>query len=96
MATIDSFSAVYNQCITTKERLENLQSEIFENMEISPFKEYLLSELSRIQMLVLDTQQCFVEGFCKDYGLKEKIVDKLEYNRETINNSLHNDSGLSL
>ena len=95
MATIDNYDMVFNGCTKVKESLESLQSEIFENMEMGPFKEYLLSELSRIQMVTLDTLQAFTEGYCQDPSEKQVTSTRLQEKINAINESLHND-GLSL
>ena len=91
MATIENYDNVFNGCNITNERLERLQIEILENMPADPFKEYLLDELLKIQLALLDTQQVFNEGYCQDPNEKQFFNEKLNEKMDSINGFLKKD-----
>lgn len=96
MATIDNnYNVMFNGFKGVAERIEELQGEIFENMEPSEFKDYLLYELSMLKIRQLDMMQGFNEEYCQDSQVKQYNEDKLQDKINAINESINRD-GLSL
>lgn len=78
-----------------KDKIESIQSEIFDNLEISDFKTYIIEELSKIEMLLLDYQRAFSDVYCQNNAEKEITKNKLQEKINAINESIKHD-GLSL
>lgn len=78
-----------------KDKIESIQSEIFDNLEISDFKTYIIEELSKLEMLLLDYQRAFSDVYCQNNAEKEITKNKLQEKINAINESIKHD-GLSL
>ena len=72
-----------------------IQSEIFDNLEISDFKTYIIEELSKLEMQLLDYQRTFNDLYCQNNSEKEITKNKLQEKINAINESIKHD-GLSL
>lgn len=78
-----------------KDKIESIQSEIFDNLEISDFKTYIIEELSKLEMQLLDYQRTFNDLYCQNNSEKEITKNKLQEKINAINESIKHD-GLSL
>ena len=78
-----------------KDKIESIQSEIFDNLEISDFKTYIIEELSKLEMQLLDYQRAFSDVYCQNNAEKEITKNKLQEKINAINESIKHD-GLSL
>lgn len=89
------FGLLYNGYIRFKERIEALKDDIYNNLPSSDFKDYLLEELSKIQMLILTYQQTFNNNYCPNNKVKNDIDYNLQLRIDEINEKIKKD-GLSL
>lgn len=92
MATTDnSYNVMFSGFKGVADRIEELQGEIFENMEQSELKDYLLNELSMLRIRQLDMLQGFNEEYCNDPQEKQYNSNKLQDNINIINDSINRD-----
>ncbi len=84
----DRYGDVYDGYTRIKEAIIKIQEEIYENLESSDFKKYILDELGRLQVLLLEYQRVFVEGYCYDTFERKESSSILQQRIDAMNEEL--------
>lgn len=66
MATISNLDTIYEEYRRIVEKIDFLQGELFDNLEVSEFKNYVLNEMAKLKLQIIDYQQSFLEEYGKE------------------------------
>ena len=91
----EGYGDVFDGYNRIKEAMARIQDEIDANVDHGDFKKYILDEISRLQVLLLDYQRVFVEGYCFDEIERKTTSEQIQQKIDAINAELER-SGLSL